>query len=240
MEDLMHNMITQQAYQQPPNNGEDLRFKPPKTLRDLIDVHIEEQQECLGIMSERLAALRSVATQGRNTLGKGSGDEYISAERLASAKQGNYSAPLDAAIAFSMSRRHPRPMWQQQASAAQTMDKKRDPLGRYQQLETEVQALVGMAMSQEGQRNPYQAMQDQLATQAVAMTDPKKAADDRLAKLLGPADGSGRLPIAAPAVQAGVAPGSQQPAPVGPMAVQNPMVQQNMDPQLMARLQGLG
>lgn len=233
----MNPMMMQQFQQQTPNNEEDPRFKPPKTLRDLLDELIEEQQECLVLASNRLAGLRNVAQQGRNAAGKGPGDEYISAERLGSVKQG---ATLTPSAEQRSSPVYSRRRWPSHLSSTsiQPSTKEGDPLSRYQELDAEVLALVGMSMSQEWQGNPMQALHDRWTAQTAGMINPKKVADDRLAKLLGPADGSGKMPDAPSALQVGAmvgGAGGQPTTPAGQVVGPIPVGQQYFDPQYMAQ-----
>ena len=188
--------------QQQPNEEDDLRFQQPKTLRDTLDELLWEQSECLGNASVRIEGLRSVANIGRRTPGKGPADEYVQAERRTRA-QSYRGHTLE-----------PQPLPEGMSSEEM---KDRDTIRRYLELENEILGLMTMYLGQEYARNPTRNAQDVAATQGIVATDPKRAAHESLARLLGPAEGSATLPDAA--AQRG-----QQQAPPGP----DPMAGQPM------------
>ncbi|KAK3715448.1 hypothetical protein LTR37_007176 [Vermiconidia calcicola] len=212
----------QQQQQQAPDPNNDLRFKPSKSLREVLLERLDQQQECIETVATKLAALKDLAQAGLMSPGQGMGNLQISATEEAQIKQmadeegdGDpyedmpYRRGRRGGPAYQQQQFMPHPQQLMSGSEAE----QKFPLKKYHILQEEIDALIGMAIQSGGQQ--YFAS----AAQAAQMADPEKAKDDMLAKILGPADGSGpqQLAMAAPPATPGaqMAPQGYQPDPQG-------------------------
>ena len=223
---LLMQRQQQQQQQQPANDpNNDLRFKPSKSLREVLVELLDQQQECIETVATKLAALKDLAQAGLMSPGQGLGNLQISATEEAQIKQmadeeGDtkpylgmpYRRGRRGGTAYQQQQFMPHPQQLMSGSEAE----QKYPLKKYHILQEEIDALIGMAMQNGGQ----QAFANHIA---LACADPEKARDGMLEKVLGPANGSGlqQMAIAAPpstpgaqmALEGGMAPGFQQPDP---------------------------
>ena len=214
----MMNDPTSPWQQQEPDPANDPRFRQSKSLRDHIVECLNEQLQCLQQATQRVGSLRDLGINGqRAASGRGPGDEQISAGTIANMKWGQafvtrspaydalYGSTGPAGLDSYRGRTQPFGItnpWLSMGMQSQSTNKKgkqkeaiakTDPIVRYQELEGEILSLMAMSSVQEQQNqdNPYQAMADKVNLMAKATTNPRQALDDRMAKIIGPGDGSG-------------------------------------------------